>query len=275
MKIFTSFLFLIIGLSVFGQKKPTAFEKHVADSLKQQLLGDWYMSGIYTFDIHSKYDYISSPEGHFGLTISEDSILFIQPPERFYKKPLNETRFLYNVTFQDRYLGQQLNLRHPSSKKKILNRFYFEMNGDELILIEDLKATGFSELKITRQYAFNRYFDSLQLETKIQRTWSTDDIKNFDIEQSPDTIVFFQTNAIADIKQFNIKIHREPQGYLNAEIISSEMDDGEGYLLKDRAAIIWHPNGQQLELISRKGTWFFKVISIEDEKLVLVKQKTE
>src|SRR6218665_3011513 len=269
MKIYIYLIFLF-GSTFVSAQKQSDFEKRVADSLKEQLLGNWYMTGIYSFDINAKYDYLSAPNGSFGLKITTDSIQFIEPPTRFYKR--TDDQFRYIVSFEDHYQGQTIDLFRSKSKKETPRQLHFEMNGDELILTEELESIGFSELKVTRQYSFNRYFDPLQLETKLQYTWSTNDIKELDLSKASDTIIFDKTLNSVELKQYNLKIYREPGWFLKTKIELFQHSENEGVLIRETGNIILHPKNQEIEIISSQGTWFFKVLSIDDEQLILVRQ---
>jgi len=269
MKIFTSLLFLFAASSSFGQK-PTAFEKHAADSLKEQLLGEWYLTGIYTFDLNAKQDYVSAPDGSFSIRITSDSITFNEPLQRFYKP--KDNRFRFKVSFKDRYQGQTIDLYKTKSKKEIPHEFHFELIDDELLLTEEVQPVGFSQLGITKQYVFNRYFDSQQLETKLQYTWSTNDVKELDLSKAPDTIVFTKVLKAYDRKNYEIQIYREPGWLLTAKInLFQHSSENEGILIRETGNLILHPKDQKIELMTSQGRVFFRVLSIDDDQLILVR----
>ena len=270
MRMKTFFLFLLFFSNGLFAQKQTTFEKFAEDSLHKELLGNWYLSAIYTFDINAKHDYVSPPQESFGLKITQDSILFVEPPERFYKR-INQHK--YQITFEDHYLGQTIELFEPKSKKNIASQFHFELLGEELILTEELNSKGFSYFDISRQYTFNRYFDPLQLETKLQHTWSTEDIINMDFSGSPDTITFYKVKNSVETKKYTLQIQREVGWHISAhiELYENKLNVVQT-MNRERGTIILHPQNQELELVTSNGHFFFKVLYIDDSKLVLLKQ---
>lgn len=273
--LFSTALLLFHSIAISQERGREGYGEEMEDSLHKELIGEWYLSGLYTTDVVSSKDYSTDLKNNFQLKVTEDSVFFLEPESRFYK---HNNHFFYTVTFEDHYLGTELNLFNTKKHKIPFETFYFQFVGNELLLEEELNSDLYDNLTVHRSYVFNRAFDPLRLESNLQHKWFTTEITDINLSNCPDTIVFKRQeenplNYRRRSDGYSISFQRNPGWSMIAYTSLTESSESEGVYTPGKSTVLLHPENQEIELIDSNGSFRFRVLFIDETSLVLVKIK--